>query len=122
MRLLLSIHNVVTCYFVLAPITVDGRHSPPSGTTANFIPLGHSTTIIISLSLLLAPVAVDAGYADCKKLPNGITKNGSVFALTLTTEGINALFSVGYRKPLVVRTADEYATGVCKFMRCVILA
>ncbi|KAH7719913.1 hypothetical protein AAVH_12718 [Aphelenchoides avenae] len=110
MRLPLSIHAVVTCYFMLAPITVDGRHSPPSDTTANFNRLGQSATIIVSLSLLLPPVAVYAGYEDCKP-PNGIKQKDNVFELTPTKEGVNALFSVGSDKPLVVRTAEKFQEG-----------
>ncbi|KAH7731163.1 hypothetical protein AAVH_00060 [Aphelenchoides avenae] len=114
MRLLLSIHNVVSCYFMLAPIAVDGRYTPPSGANVNFIRLGHSTTIIITLSLLLAPVAVDAGYEDCKKMPRGIKRTGSEFELTPTKEGVNALISVGYDEPLVVfaRNAHQNSQGV----------
>ncbi|KAH7691350.1 hypothetical protein AAVH_40136, partial [Aphelenchoides avenae] len=109
MRLLLSIHNDVTCYFMLARIAVDGRYSPPS--SAN-VKLGQATTIVISLSLLLAPVAVNAGFEDCKKLPRGIKRTGSEFELTPSKKGVNALFSVGY-EPLVVfaRNAHENAQG-----------
>lgn len=112
MRLLLLIHNVVTRYFVLVPIAVDGRHSPPSGTTASFIRLRQSTAIVISLWLLLAPVAVDAGFEKC--MPNGIKPNpapGKKFELTPSKENINALFSVRSNQPLVVYTADEYSEG-----------
>lgn len=116
MRLLLVIHNVVSCYFMLAPVAVDGRHSPPAGTTANFIRLRQSTAIIISLSLLLAPVAVNAGFEECDKLPNGVvqqnSETGKAFVITPTKDAdINALFSVGYNQPLVVHTAKKFDPG-----------
>ncbi|KAH7693106.1 hypothetical protein AAVH_39864, partial [Aphelenchoides avenae] len=113
MRLLQFIHNVATCYFMLAPIAVDGRHSPPSCTSDDFSRLRQSATSVISLLLLLAPVAVDAGFEECPP-PTGVQPNPAnerEYMLTPTKDGISALFSVGYNQPLVVHTAEKFMEG-----------